>query len=163
MADEGSLRHELEAQRRQIPGCGFGLYALILLVFFLVGATGITMSTLTILDASRNASPFNLTYGGNVEPALLLPMRAAGLLADGEVPDAFHPETVMGDRACAIHQDTLMRVDGGQGVRLPLAEVDSVELIAEGVRAAGAGTTIECHFNEGEGADRFAKMIEPRR
>lgn len=162
MSDDATLRHELEAQRRQIPGCGFGLYALILLVFFLLGATGITMSTLTILDASKNASPFNLTYGGNVEPALLVPMRAAGLLAPGEVPDAFHPETVMGDRACAIHQDTLLRLEDGRATRLPLAQVESVELLPEGVRAVGAGTTIDCHFNEGEGADRFAKMIQPR-
>jgi len=163
MADDPSLRHELEAQRRQIPGCGFGFYALILLIFFLLGSTGIALSTLTIIDASKNASPFNLTYGGNVEPALLGPLRAAGVLAEGEVPDAFHPETVMGDRACAIHQDTLIRLDAGKLTRVPLAELTSVELLPDRVRAVGAAVTVECMFNEGEGADRFAKMIEPRR
>ncbi len=160
MTEAADRRHVLEAGRREIPGCGFALYAGILFVFFVLGVFGVTMSTLTIFDASRNSSPFNLAYGGSVEPALLLPMRAAGLLGEGEVPDAFHAESLAGDVACAIRGEELLRLGPEGPTRLPLASITAVEESKEGVRVTGA-SVIFCAFQEGEGGDRFARMLQP--
>lgn len=158
MMDAPERRHDLEAVRSQIPGCGFALYVVILLVFFILGVVGISMSTLTIFDASKNADPYRLTYGGNVEPALLTPMRNAGLLGPDEVPDAFHAENLMGDVACAIKGTELLRLDAGGPVRFPLASITAVEPTEAGVRVVGA-QTVFCAFGPGEGADRFTRML----
>lgn len=160
MSEAAERRHDLEAQRKQLPGCGFALYAVILFVFFVLGVLGISMSTLTILDASKHTSPFNLTYGGNVEPVLLLPMTRAGLLVEGEVPDAFHAETITGDSACAIKGGDFLRISPEGPLRMPLSSITAVEETKEGVRVVGA-STVFCAFMEGEGGDRFARMLRP--
>lgn len=160
MSEASDQRHVLETERRQMPGCGFALYAGILFGFFVLGVFGIGMSTLTIFDASKNSSPFNLTYGGNVEPVLLVPMQRAGLLTEGEVPDAFHTETITGDVACAVRGAELLRLSADGAVRIPLASIRAVEETTEGVRVIGA-STVFCAFLEGEGGDRFARMLTP--
>jgi hypothetical protein len=161
MADAADSRHDLEQRRAAIPGCGVAVYVALLLSIFVVGIIGLTLATMTILDAGENSSPYDLAYGGSVEPALLYPMEQAGLLAAGEVPDAFHSENLAGDVACAIKGDTFLRLGPEGAQRFPLAAITAAEEVPEGVRVVGP-VTVLCTFQAGEGADRFARMLKPR-
>ena len=153
MSDPGN-RHDLEAARRQLPGCGVALYSGLLLVFFLLGVAGIVLASMTVFSAGSGASPYVLTYGGNVEPALLEPMRSAGLLGADEVPDAFHAEDLFGTTACALLGDRFLRVGPDGAFTLPLAALTASE-VEDGVQVTGDGRAVLCQFHPEEGADRL--------
>lgn len=144
----------------QAPGCGLAGFSMLLLGLFCIGITGVTVATYSVFVGANALSPTRLSYGGVVDPSMLEPMRAAGLLGETELPDAFHSENVDGTSACAISHGTLLRV--GPTDQMPLAEIRSVGGDALRVEAVGDGKTIVCTFGEGDGGDRFARMLESR-
>ena len=105
------------------------------------------------------ASPYALTYGGNVEPGLLGPLLASGLVGPDEVPDAFHAEDVLGRTACALKDDRFLRVGPEGAFSLPLAAITATE-VAGGVQVTGEERSVLCRFEPEEGADRFARMLQ---
>lgn len=167
MADTPPTRHSLAEARERMPGLGFAFYVGLLLLLFLAGLTGITVAMSSIFWASEGANPFVLTYGGNVEPALLGPMRAAKLIGADEVPDAFHTEDMFGSTVCAVKEDRFLRL-GPEGVRtFPLATITTVEQVSVGVRVVGnqdgAPVEVLCGFQPDEGAERFVRMLSPKK
>ena len=149
-----------------MPGLGFAFYVLLLLGIFVAGVTGIAVATSSVFWAGDGANPYVLTYGGNVEPVLLAPMRGAGLFGPDEVPDAFHAEDLSGATACALRGDQFLRLGPEGASSFPLASLTRVEAVPEGVHVVGDGVggsaDILCRFATGEGGDRFLRMLAPR-
>ncbi len=148
--------------RERLPGCGLAAYVTVLGLIFSVGVVGVVVSWGSLFAGSSATAPTRLSYGGVVDPAVLRPMRDAGLVAEGEVPDAFHAEVLTGHYACAISGGEVLRLsqDGGQSISL--AEIESVTTDGRDVVVVGPGDTIRCPFGEGEGGDSFARMLQAR-
>jgi hypothetical protein len=143
-----------------MPGCGMGLYVMVLVVIFAGGVTGMSLSMWVLWQSGANLSPMNLSYGGVVDPRILAPMRVAGLLGEDEIPDAFHAERIDGSVACAISSGELRRLGAdGETERLPVAALTSITREENEVTAVGPTGRIQCFFNPGEGADRFERML----
>jgi hypothetical protein len=159
MADDASPQPDTP---RQVPGCGLAAFALLLFTIFVIGLTGVSISTLSILTAGEQLSPQKLSYGGVVSPQMLAPLRDAGLIGPDEVPDAYHAENVTGSEACAISGGRLLRLGGAAGNQeMPIASITAVESTDDAVEVRGA-TTIICQFGPDEGAERFANMLRNR-
>lgn len=154
--------HNLATQRAEMPGCGIAAYALVLFTIFLGGVTGVVTAYSSLIDASKTGSPTNMSYGGNISPPLLGPMRGVGLLAKDEVPDVFHTENILGTEACAISRGKLHRLDQHGPRSVELTSITAVEETPTAVIAKGP-TEIVCPFGEGEGGDRFARILDAAR
>jgi hypothetical protein len=142
----------------RLPGCGFGVYVLVLAVLCVAGIAGMFFSLWVLHVGGAELAPNRVSYGGVVDPANLQPMREAGLLAADEIPDIFHAEAMGGTPACAVSNGKLLRVDGGQGSMLPLSALGAVTASEHSFTAAGP-PAITCTFLPGEGGDRFARML----
>lgn len=160
--DEAPSPHQLARIRQAMPGCGLAAYLLILLTIATAGVAGMSIALWSLISGSETNSPFNLAYGGMVEPSLLAPMREAGALGPEEVPEAFHTETLDGSTACALSGGQLIRLEEGKVTRLALREIAKVEDRPDGVLVQGP-VEIFCHFAAGEGGDRFGRMVEAAR
>lgn len=157
------------------PGCGLGLYVLLLLVLFLMGLAGMAFSTWNLIGSAGDRDPRALMSGSDVQSWRLLPMREAGLLGATELPAAWHDESedFMGATACALTADAVLRVEPGSARRLAFDDMASVEIVAgasgevvlmeakagEG-EGEGGSTGVGCRFRKGEGGNRFLRMVQ---
>lgn len=147
----------------RLPGCGMAAWVMLLGVFFLIGLTGVLVSTYSLFTAGTQLSPMRLSHGGVIDARMLKPMRAAGLLGPEEIPDAYHAENLAGTAACAISEGRLLRLSeesGPQVVRLTTITDVTGDETQVTVRSGDA--TITCPFNPGEGAESFKSMLENR-
>ncbi|MES2642592.1 MAG: hypothetical protein V4850_24120 [Myxococcota bacterium] len=154
------------ADPRQLPGCGLAVFAMLLVCIFTVGITGVLFSTFSILQSGNELTPRRLSYGGVVDPVMLVPLQEAGLIAVGEIPDAYHAENVPGTEACAISGGKVMRIGVDGKKVMPLASITSVtgsdaEVVIHGAEVSG-DTSLVCHFGPDEGGERFKRMLENR-
>lgn len=154
------------SEPRQLPGCGLAAFAMLLICIFTVGISGVLFSTYSILQSGNELTPRNLSYGGVVDPVMLVPLRDAGLIGPDEIPDAFHAENVPGTEACAISDGKVMRIGAAGAQSMPIASISSVtgsdtEVVIHGDASSG-GPSLVCHFGPDEGGDRFRRMLENR-
>lgn len=152
-----------------MPGCGLGIYAVLLVGLGVAGVVGVIVASLALLQGD-GTSPGELMAGRSVQTWRLAPMVEAGVLPPGEVPEAWHDESLLGDggRACALLQDAVVRVEDGQGLRVPFTDIQDVSLVegpdgSEVVSVDGASTDLACLFRPGEGGGRFLRQIEAER
>lgn len=148
---------------QRLPGCGLAAYVCLLLLIGSAGVIGLSISWYSLVAGGQELSPLRSSYGGVVDPAVLAPLRAAGLIAPGEVPDVFHAERFDGEAACAISGKQLVRLSAEHGPQtLPLAEITEVSGTEATVTAVGARLTITCPFGSGEGGGSFKAMLDRR-
>lgn len=152
---------------RSQPGCGLGLYAILLLVGFFAGIAGLLFSTIALLSAAGQQDPRDLTAGHEVEAWRLQPMRDAGLLSPDELPLSWHDETedFSGRTACAMTERAVLRVEVGAGRSLAFEEMGEVEILAGAsgevvVIGALQGEGIGCRFRKGQGGNRFLRQVQ---
>ena len=147
-------------------GCGFGLYAMLLFIIFLVGVAGMVIGTIGLLN-SEPAEARNLVHGSEVQVWRLQPMRDAGLLELTEVPAAWHDESpgFDGTTACVLTTNGVGRVENGQhwfaawsditDVSAEQTDEDRINVVTQmGDDAFG------CSFGLQEGAERFLRQIQ---
>ncbi len=154
----------MTADDTEKSGTGCGLLAAVLVMgavacVFLAGIAGLTSIHLTLFQGGEALTPTKLAYGGLVDARVLAPMRAAGLLRHDEVPDVFHAERADGTAACAISQSRVLRLDGDGAQVLVSADITRLNQRPDGVELSDGTTTFTCRFGEGEGGDRFARML----
>ena len=153
---------DVQHPRERLPGCGLAAYVGLLLFIGSAGAIGLVLSWGTLITGSEALAPTRLSYGGVIDPAILRPMRNAKLIAENEVPDAFHAETPDGQAACAISGGEVLRLSPAGAQSVPLAEVTAVAMVGTNVHVESARGAITCIFREGEGGDSFLRMLERR-
>jgi len=141
-----------------LPGCGLAAYVVVLFAFFVIGVTGLGLWTLTIFSAQDGARVDNLTYGGHVPSAVVIPMFTAGLLKPNEIPDLFHVETADGSVACAVVSGDIVRISDSEKIRFPLKEIREVQGDEEHIIVVGP-QTFACEFAPGTGGDRFRRIL----
>ena len=152
------------------PGLGLASYSCLLLIFFLIGVFGVIMSTASLFQASFQDQPFSLVPGNQVKAWRLQPMRDAKVIDYTEVPLFYHDETNRGTSACALSKTHILRVDDGEGWRVPIEVVEEVKLIRDGsdiiaylgIKDQNSEQTesLPCYFKPGEGAERFKLYIK---
>lgn len=149
--------------QQKLPGCGLGAYVFLLLFIASAGAIGVVVSWYSLITGSEATAQTRLAYGGLIDPAILRPMREAGLLGETEVADAFHAELPNGANACAISGGKLLRLSQDKGAQsMPLASILHSELTEAGVTITGE-IVIECAFRPGEGGESFQRMLSARK
>lgn len=141
-----------------MPGCGLGVYFLVLVALLVTGILGIFFTMWVLHGAGSSTSPLSVTYGGGLPEQWLAPLRTAGVLGRDEVPDVYHPEIYDGSRACAVIGPTLVRVSEAGVEKVAIASITRVDEVDDAVVVTGDGS-IRCAFGEGEGSDRFAAML----
>jgi hypothetical protein len=141
-----------------LPGCGLAAYVVVLFSFFVIGMTGLALWTLTIFSAEDGARIDNLTYGGHVPAAAVIPMFSAGLLKPGEIPDLFHVEAANGSIACAVVSGDIVRISATEKIRFPLKEIREIQGDEEHIVVVGP-QTFACEFALGTGGDRFRRIL----
>jgi hypothetical protein len=152
-----------ELPQDRLPGLGLAAYVGLLAMICLAGMIGLTVSTWSLVVGSQHLSPQRVSYGGVVDPAMLAPLREAGLIGPKELPDAFHAETVTGSEACAISGDRVVRLSDAEGAQtLLLADISEVSGGDSGVVIRSATATISCVFRPGEGGGSFRAMLDHR-
>ena len=150
-----------------MPGCGLAGYSCLLLVFFIIGILGMISSTASMFQSSYTRPPFSLSPGNQVEVWRLQPMRDAKLLKLTEVPEWYHDEGSRGEEACAMNDAALLRLDDGQGWRIPYNAMESVESfrskdVMVAVITTIDGEQIHCLFLPGEGVERFVRVLNEK-
>lgn len=152
---------------RSAPGCGLGIYVILLLVGFIAGVSGLVFSTVALLSAAGDQDPRALMSGHEVESWRLQPMRDAGLLGPDELPLSWHDETddFSGRTACAMTDRAVLRLEDGVGRRLSFEEMAEVEILAGAsgevvVMAAQQGEGLGCRFLKGQGGNRFLRQVQ---
>jgi hypothetical protein len=158
-----------ETHRHEGPGCGLGLYAILLLVIFLVGLIGMIGGTIGLLNSEPEEAR-NLVHGSEVQVWRLQPMRSAGLLELTEVPSAWHDESPRfdGTTACVLTQSGVGRIQENKKWFSKWAEVTdtTAEPTPNGRVQITISTTNEpfvCVFGPGEGAERFLRQVTAER
>ena len=158
-----------ENENIEAAGCGMGLYAILLLIIFLVGVAGMVGGTLGLLNSEPEEAR-NLVHGSEVQVWRLQPMRDAGLLELTEVPAAWHDESPRfdGTTSCVLTLKGVGRVDNDQhwfaawseviDVKPQPTENERVEIVVQ-TKTDRFG----CFFGQGEGADRFLRQISAER
>ena len=149
-----------------LPGCGMGLYALVLMFICGLGLVGMFGATVALVNSEPEEAR-TLVHGSEVQTWRLQPMRDVGLLALTEVPAAWHDESPAfdGTRACVINRTGVGRVEDGVATHLRWSEVLDTDVVqASDVRVTitvrGADRSVPCHFGPYEGADRFVRMVQ---
>jgi hypothetical protein len=149
-----------------VPGCGIAAYGILLILFFLVGVTGMVLSSAALMQAGNTVGPSRLLAGGNVAVWRLQPMRDAQVLALTEVPMVWHDESAARDGtvACALTERALVRVEDGQGFVVPYAIISEVRTLQEGditilETYQSDGAALTCFFRKDEGGDRMGRML----
>ena len=147
------------------PGCGLASYSCLLLLLFLVGVGGIITSTMALFQSSFQREPFSLVPGNQVEVWRLQPMRDAKLLELTEIPEVYHDESRNGITACALNDVAVLRVDRGEGWKIPYTDISKVTSHRKGdvevavVHIQGE-ETLSCIFAPGEGVGRFVRAVK---
>lgn len=144
-----------------MPGCGLAAYVVLLFLVFCVGVTGLTLWTMSIMKAGDNVGFSQLTYGGNVSPEVLAPLRVAGLLKEDEVPDVYHMETIDAGVVCAVANGDFIRLSPTEKLRFPLSEIREIQGDEEEVIVVGP-QTVRCFFYPDTGGDRFRRILGAR-
>ena len=149
-----------------VPGCGVAAYGILLIIFFLVGVTGMVLSSAALMQSRGASGPSRLLAGGNVAVWRLQPMRDAQILDLTEVPAVWHDESASGDgtEACALTEDALVRVEDEQGFEVYYADIARVDLIEEGdfvivETITKEQSALRCFFRKDESGDKMARMI----
>lgn len=149
-----------------MPGCGLGVYAALLLGLGVVGVVGLVLSSMALLQGD-GTSPTELMSGTAVETWRLAPMIKVGVLPPGQVPAAWHDESLVADgsRACALTGDAVLRIEDGKGSRLSFPEITEAASAdtpdgATVVRVTGSDTSISCLFGAGDGGLRFLRQVQ---
>lgn len=152
-----------------LPGCGMGLYAIVLLLVCTLGLLGMCGATLGILNSEPNEAR-NLVHGSEVQVWRLQPWRAAGVLGLTDVPSAWHDESPRfdGTTSCLITDKMVAKIENEKVTSLEweaimATEVERTEAQRMTVSVLGAEARIDCHFGPNEGADRFLRMVESER
>ena len=162
MSDDTPI--QIEHPVYDAPGCGLASYSCLLLGFFMIGVMGVISSSLSILQNSFEEQSFASVPGNQVKVWRLQPMRDAKLLKLTEVPLQYHDESHNGTKACAISSDALLRLDDGQGWRIPYTDIKEVRSIYESQRNVAvvetkSGETLPCFFRPTEGMERFTRQL----
>ena len=147
------------------PGLGLASYSCLLLIFFIIGILGVLLSTASLFQASFQDEPFSLIPGNQVKTWRLQPMRDAKVISYTEVPLFYHDESNDGTSACALSKTHVLRVDDGEGWKVPVKVIEEVEIVRDGgnlitflgLKNEGSEKTesLPCYFKPGEGAERF--------
>ncbi len=152
-----------------LPGCGMGLYALVLLFICGLGIAGMVSATIALINSEPEEAR-NLVHGSEVQVWRLQPMRDVGLLDLTEVPAAWHDESPRfdGTTACVVNKTGVGRVDGGTATHLRWDEVqgtsvDRPEEHKMTITVVGTDRIIPCTFGPDEGAERFLRMVDAER
>ena len=97
-------------------------------------------------------------------------MRDAKVIDYSEVPLFYHDESNNGTSACALSKKHILRVDDGEGWKVPIEVVEEVKLIRDGgdiiaylgIKDKNSDSTesLPCYFKPGEGAERFKLYIK---
>lgn len=163
-ASEGGQPDD-EAGRSE-PGCGLGIYALLLLGLGTAGLVGLIIATAALLQGD-GTSPMELVSGKAVPTWRLAPMIQAGVLKVDEIPLAWHDESSLADgtRACALLPEAVVRVDEGAGKRIPYttiteARMDGLPDGSQVVLVSDGSADLACLFKPGEGAIRFLRQVQ---
>ena len=148
------------------PGCGMGLYALLLLFICTLGIIGMIGGTIGLLNSEPEEAR-TLVHGSEVQVWRLQPMRNAGLLELTEVPAAWHDESPRfdGTTACVIRPGSVGRLDSDVATELQWSEVrkttiERTEQERMSITVHGDSTAFTCHFGPNEGAERFLRQVE---
>ena len=156
------------------PGLGLASYSCLLLIFFFIGLGGIILSTASLFQASFQDEPFSLIPGNQVKAWRLQPMRDAKVIDYTEVPLFYHDESNDGTSACALSKTHVLRVDRGQGWKVPIDVIENIEIIRDGediitylkiktvnIKNQDRANTevLPCYFKAGEGAERLKIYI----
>ena len=153
------------------PGCGLGLYAILLLVICLIGLVGMGLGGVGLLAQLSSVNPKELTSGSQVDAWRLQPLRDADVLGADESPLAWHDESadLSGDPACALLADRVIRVSDGQGRALRYDQIASVqpealgggqELIFMTAKADSGQQDLACRFGPHEGARDMLRQVQ---
>lgn len=152
-------------KRAALPGCGLGAYALLLLALGLTGVVGMVMATLSLLQG-EGGGPSDLLAGTSVPTWRLAPLVRSGALQPGEIPTAFHDESVAmdGSRACALLPGAVVRVEDGKGQRVAYSAISDLhtDTLPDGsynVALVSPEGTLACRFGKDEGGERFARQV----
>lgn len=152
-----------ETSPPMLPGLGLAAYVALLALICVVGVVGVSISWYSLVVGGQSLSPNRVSYGGLVDPAMLRPLRAAGLLGTEEMPDAFHAENASGTAACAIVGDKVVRLSPASGAQtILLGDIEHVSGGDGGVTVRSPTTTITCAFEAGEGGGSFKAMLDHR-
>ena len=156
-------------KRHDAPGCGVGLYALLLIGICLIGVLGICSATIGLVNSEPEEAR-NLVHGSEVQVWRLKPMRQAGLLELTEVPAAWHDESFGfdGTTACVLTENGAGRVEEGVGTFFTWAEITKTEVertseTTMSIIVHSNETSFSCSFGPNEGAERFLRQIEAER
>lgn len=148
------------------PGCGMGLYAMLLLFICLLGLVGMIGGTIGLLNSEPNEAR-NLVHGSEVQTWRLQPMRNANLLELTEVPGAWHDESPSfdGTTACVVRRQSVGRIENETVTEFEWAAIErtSVERSESdqmSITVHGTDSEFTCHFGPNEGADRFLRQVE---
>ena len=154
---------------KNAPGCGVGLYAMLLIGICLVGVLGVCSATIGLLNSEPEEAR-NLVHGSEVQVWRLQPMRKAGLLELTEVPSAWHDESFGfdGTTACVLTTKGAGRVEDGVGVFFMWSEITKTEVnrtseTTMSVSVHNSESSFSCIFGPNEGAERFLRQIETER
>lgn len=150
-----------------MPGLGLASYGCLLILFFIVGIVGMVSSTASMMQATYTRPPFYLSPGNQVEVWRLQPMRDAKLLRLTEIPEWYHDEGSSGTEACALNEDSLLRVEKGQGWKIPYTAINSIEIDRDNetmvaIVSTTDGEKMHCLFLSGEGVERFSKILKEK-
>jgi len=152
-----------------LPGCGMGLYAIVLMVICGMGLIGMCSATVALVNSEPNEAR-NLVHGSEVQVWRLQPMRDAQLLELTEVPMAWHDESPRfdGTTSCVVTQDMVARLENGTPIQLKWTEITGTEVERTQsdtmtVTIVGEQNRFDCHFGPNEGAERFLRMVEAER
>ena len=152
-----------------LPGCGLGLYALLLMFICGLGIAGMIGGTIGLLNSEPDEAR-SLVHGSEVQTWRLQPMRNAGLLELTEVPAAWHDESPRfdGTTACVIRTRSVGRIENGVATELTWSKIvdTAVERTADdrmSITVKGDASAFTCHFGPDEGAERFLRQIESER
>ena len=171
----------------QLPGCGIGIYAALLLSIGLLGLGGIGLSTWALFQGGEVTSS-ELMPGHELQVYQLSALRRAELIEVEEVPEIFHDEspTRDGATACALMSDRLVRVvsvSNGRGWScqnqtegpilgwtIAYDQIEAVDsegthysdasVMIYGTDAEGEAVEIQCEFGPEEGAMRFKRVVQ---
>ena len=164
MESEANENHQHDA-----PGCGVGLYALLLMGICLIGVLGICSATIGLLNSEPEEAR-NLVHGSEVQVWRLQPMRKAGLLDLTEVPAAWHDESIRfdGTTACVLTKNGAGRVEEGVGtfftwIEITKTEVERTSDTTMSIVVHSDKSAFSCTFGPNEGAERFLRQIEAER
>ena len=156
-------------QSENLPGCGLGIYALLLIFIGSLGIVGMIGGTIGLL-LSEPEEARNLVHGSEVQVWRLQPMRNAGLLELTEVPAAWHDESPRfdGTTACVVRNDGVGRLADDVAIQFKWDEIagTGVERSANdrmSITIQGESDSFTCHFGPDEGAERFLRQVEAER